>query len=102
MNGVTLVVSGASDFDKMSREDVVSDAIRTMNHYFPKTLEANLVHRLVSREPHATVRLSPGTQRLRTAIRSPWSNAQFIGDWTDTHLPATIEGAIASGLSAIE
>lgn len=95
---VTLVVSGASDFDKMSREDVVSEAIRTMNRYFPKSLEANLVHRLVSREPHATVRLAPGTQRLRAAIKSPWSNAQFIGDWTDTHLPATIEGAIASGL----
>lgn len=96
---VTLVVSGASDFDKMSREDVVSDAIRTMNDYFPKSLGANLVHRLVSREPHATVRLAPGTQRLRTAIKSPWPNARFIGDWTDTHLPATIEGAIASGLS---
>lgn len=95
---VTLVVSGASDFDKMSREDVVSEAIRTMNRYFPKSLEANLVHRLVSREPHATVRLAPGTQRLRTAIKSPWPNAQFIGDWTNTHLPATIEGAIASGL----
>lgn len=96
--GVTLVVSGASDFDKMSREDVVSEAMRTMNHYFPKSLEAQLLHRLVSREPRATVRLSPGTQRLRSAIKSPWANAQFIGDWTDTHLPATIEGAIASGL----
>lgn len=94
----TLVVSGASDFEKMSREDVVSEAIRTMNRYFPKSLEANLLHRLVSREPHATVRLAPGTQRLRAAIKSPWSNAQFIGDWTNTHLPATIEGAIASGL----
>ncbi len=96
---ITLVVSGASDFDKMSREDVVEKAIQAANRYFPKSLEANLVHRLVSREPHATVRLAPGTQRLRTAIKSPWTNAQFIGDWTDTHLPATIEGAIASGLA---
>jgi squalene-associated FAD-dependent desaturase len=102
VHGVTLVVSGASDFDKMSREDVVSEAIRTMNRYFPKSTEAQLLHRLVSREPHATVRLAPGTQRLRAAIKSPWANAQFIGDWTDTHLPATIEGAIASGLFAGE
>ncbi len=96
---IALVVSGTSDFDKMSREDVVGEAIRTMNRYFPGSLQARLLHRLVSREPHATVRLAPGTQRLRAAIRSPWPNAQFIGDWTDTHLPATIEGAIASGFS---
>lgn len=97
--GVTLVVSGASDFDKMSRDDVTELALTAMQQFFPKSHDAQLIHRMVSREPHATVRLAPGTQRLRTAIRSPWPNVEFIGDWTDTHLPATIEGAITSGLS---
>ncbi|PIR20717.1 MAG: hypothetical protein COV45_03960 [Deltaproteobacteria bacterium CG11_big_fil_rev_8_21_14_0_20_47_16] len=96
--GVTLVVSGAADFDKMNRDDVVEMALKAMQEFFPKSRGAQLVHRMVSREPHATVRLAPGTQRLRAAIKSPWSNAQFVGDWTDTQLPATIEGAIASGI----
>lgn len=101
-HGLTLVVSGASDFGLMNREDVIEKALAVVQQFFPKSHGAQLIHRMVSREPHATVRLSPGTQRLRAAIRSPWPNAQFIGDWTDTRLPATIEGAIASALSTLQ
>lgn len=100
VHGVTLIISGAREFERMEREDVVAKAIATMQQYFPESRNAQLLHRLVSREPAATVCLAPGTQRLRAALHSPWVNAQFAGDWTDTHLPATIEGAIVSGVAA--
>ncbi|MEX0695346.1 MAG: hydroxysqualene dehydroxylase HpnE [Rhodospirillales bacterium] len=51
----------------------------------------------VLKEKRATMAQTPEQNRLRpprtTAIRNLW----LAGDWTDTGLPATIEGAIRSG-----
>jgi uncharacterized protein with NAD-binding domain and iron-sulfur cluster len=35
--------------------------------------------------------------RLRPEMRSRWRNLLLAGDWTQTGLPATIEGAVTSG-----
>jgi uncharacterized protein with NAD-binding domain and iron-sulfur cluster len=39
---------------------------------------------------------------LRPACRTPVPNLWLAGDWTATGLPATIEGAVASGRTAAE
>jgi uncharacterized protein with NAD-binding domain and iron-sulfur cluster len=50
----------------------------------------------VIREKHATFSLAPG-QPPRPPVRTPLANLFLAGDWTDTGLPATIEGAVVSG-----
>ena len=51
------------------------------------------------REPNATFSLAAG-QPPRPGLQTPVQGLLLAGDWTDTGLPATIEGAIASGHAA--
>jgi squalene-associated FAD-dependent desaturase len=55
----------------------------------------------VVKERRATVAATPGPMRLRPGARTGFAdNLALAGDWTDTGLPATIEGAIRSGFTA--
>ncbi len=52
------------------------------------------------KEKRATFAQTPAAERLRPPATTPWSNLVLAGDWTATGLPATIEGAIRSGVTA--
>lgn len=52
------------------------------------------------KERRATFAQTPANEPRRPATRTPWRNLVLAGDWTATGLPATIEGAIRSGLAA--
>ena len=59
-------------------------------------------HALVVREKRATISCSPAVEARRPGHRTGLSNVMLAGDWTDTGLPATIEGAVISGNRAAE
>jgi hydroxysqualene dehydroxylase len=61
---------------------------------------AELLWSRVSREPYATVALRPGTQKERRGAETDRPNVVRAGAWTDTGWPATMEGAVRSGLAA--
>jgi squalene-associated FAD-dependent desaturase len=52
------------------------------------------------REKRATFAATPAQQMRRNSATTHLSNLVLAGDWTDTGLPATIEGAIRSGFAA--
>jgi squalene-associated FAD-dependent desaturase len=54
----------------------------------------------IVRERRATFAATPEQDARRPGAATRWRNLALAGDWTDTKLPATIEGAIRSGLSA--
>ena len=56
----------------------------------------------ILKERRATFRATPAQLRRRPAIATRWNNLRLAGDYVDTGLPATIEGAIRSGLAAAE
>jgi len=56
----------------------------------------------VINEKRATFAQTPAQVGRRPALRTPWRNLALAGDWTDTGLPATIEGAVRSGQKAAE
>ena len=56
----------------------------------------------IVKERRATFRATPAQLRRRPATATAWNNFQLAGDYVDTGLPATIEGAIRSGLAAAE
>ena len=54
----------------------------------------------IVKERRATFLASPEQLRRRPGATTRWRNLLLAGDYTDTGLPATIEGAIASGVAA--
>jgi squalene-associated FAD-dependent desaturase len=52
------------------------------------------------KEKRATFAATPAQERRRPTCRTRWQNLYLAGDWTDTGLPATIEGALRSGEKA--
>ena len=56
-------------------------------------------HRII-KEKRATFAQTPESLALRPKTRTAIANLFLAGDWTDTRLPATIEGAIRSGFAA--
>lgn len=70
----------------------VSAALDLRNHPMPP-------YRVV-KEKRATFAQVPGANSLRPGAKTNFSNLWLAGDWTDTGLPATIEGAVRSGQAA--
>jgi len=58
-------------------------------------------HRILT-EKRATFAQTPAEIARRPGTETAWSNLFLAGDWTDTGLPATIEGSIRSGHSAAD
>jgi hydroxysqualene dehydroxylase len=54
----------------------------------------------IVKERRATFRATPAQLRRRPAAATPWTNLHLAGDYVETCLPATIEGAIRSGVAA--
>jgi len=54
----------------------------------------------IVKERRATFAATPAQIARRATARTRWRNLFLAGDWTDTGLPATIEGAIRSGDTA--
>ena len=54
----------------------------------------------IVKERRATFRATPGQLERRPSTTTRWNNLHLAGDYVDTGLPATIEGAIRSGVAA--
>jgi len=61
---------------------------------------AGLVWSRVSREPAATIAVRPGSEAHRPGPETGRPNVTRAGAWTGTGWPATMEGAVRSGLAA--
>ena len=56
----------------------------------------------IIKEKRATFAQTPANVARRPNTRTRWRNLFLAGDWTDTGLPATIEGSLRSGRSAAD
>jgi hydroxysqualene dehydroxylase len=56
----------------------------------------------IVRERRATFEATPEQNALRPGASTAWKNLFLAGDWTDTGLPATIEGSVRSGNRAAD
>jgi len=65
-------------------------------------LPVTLPHWQIVRERRATFAATPAQNAKRPGAMTRWRNLVLAGDWTQTGLPATIEGAIRSGNRAAD
>lgn len=54
----------------------------------------------IVKERRATFAATPAQNALRPGANTAWSNLFLAGDWVQTNMPATIEGALRSGDNA--
>ncbi|MGD1043763.1 MAG: hydroxysqualene dehydroxylase HpnE [Bacteroidota bacterium] len=97
---LSLVISGAQEFIKLNKKQLVEIAMEDLRCVLPQARDAKVIHSLVIKEKRATFLPSPGLEALRPNVRTKFENLFLAGDWTATGYPATIEGAVVSGRTA--
>jgi squalene-associated FAD-dependent desaturase len=93
---VTLVGSGAQGLLRQSNEALAALALDELRDALPSVRQASVRRTVVVREPRATFSLA-ASQPARPATTTAVSRLLLAGDWVDTGLPGTIEGACLSG-----
>ena len=94
---LSIVISGAHEYIDVPSEKLVEMALRELKKVFPDASSDKLLSCKVIKERHATFSPLPGIDKHRPSQKTPIKNLFLAGDWTDTGLPATIEGAVLSG-----
>jgi len=95
---VELVIAGSQAQLGMTREEILSSALRELQMFFPEVKRAKLVKSGVLKEARATFSVVPGLDRFRPGQEVvDWPGLYLAGDWTATEWPSTMEGAVRSG-----
>jgi squalene-associated FAD-dependent desaturase len=97
---LAFIVSAAYRSAPRPNAVLAAAAEAALRRYFPAMADAQVTRSLVMREGEATFVSDPGVEDLRPGNTTPIPGLFLAGDWTDTGLPATIEGAVRSGLAA--
>jgi zeta-carotene desaturase len=94
---VELVIAGSRAQLGMTREEILSPALRELAMFFPEVKRAKLVKSGVLKEARATFSVVPELDRFRPGAQTDWPGFFLAGDWTATEWPSTMEGAVRSG-----
>jgi squalene-associated FAD-dependent desaturase len=93
-------LSGAASEIEERTGDLRRRFLSALEALFPAARGATVRSFFVTREPAATFRQAPGTAALRPGPQTAVAGLSLAGAWTDTGWPATMEGAVRSGLAA--
>ena len=93
---LSLISSGAEAVVARGNQELIDLAMAELQEALPAVRSASLLRGVVVREKKATFSVAPG-QPVRPATRTGVPGLLLAGDWIDTGLPATIEGAVISG-----
>jgi zeta-carotene desaturase len=93
---LSLVSSGAEAVVRRSNQEIIDLARGELAAAIPQARAAVLRRAVVVREKRATFSVAPG-QPPRPPTETAVPGLFLAGDWIDTGLPATIEGAVISG-----
>ena len=92
-----LLRSAADDWIEADGAEIVRSCLEELRRFVPASRAAVLLRWRVIKEREATARFTPANLSLRPPAETALPNLALAGDWTDTGLPATLEGAAASG-----
>jgi squalene-associated FAD-dependent desaturase len=93
-------LSCAREYVGRKVDDLRAQFVPALEQLFPEAEAASVGLFFVTREQRATFRQGPGTAVLRPGPRTGIDGLYLAGAWTDTGWPATMEGAVRSGVAA--
>ena len=97
---LSITISGADRLIDRPREELAAELWRDVAAV--TGLPVELPPWQIVKEKRATFAASPSQDVLRPDSKTEWRNLFLAGDWVQTGLPATIEGAIRSGERAAQ
>ena len=98
--GISL--SAADEYLSWSPAELIEHMTAEVAKLFPKARGQQPRDAMVTREVSATFRGVPGTASLRPPAETNHAGLFIAGAWTDTGWPATMEGAVRSGIAAAD
>lgn len=93
----SIIISAAYPFSKLPAKQLEAEMWAEINEFFPHTRGGKIEHSVLYKSLDATFAARPETEPLRIGAETSWENLHIAGDWTDTGLPGTLEGAALSG-----
>ncbi len=94
---VAVSLSDAGTWMTMDKQDVRKLILEAMADVFPRARRSKVIKAMVVKSRAATIKVLPGASRTRLGHKTPVPGLFLAGDWTDTGMPATMEGAVRSG-----
>ena len=95
---MAVVISGPGPHMSRDNAALIKDISEEISKHFLQWPAPS--HSIIIREKRATFSCRAGIEALRPATRTPVDGCWLAGDYTDTGLPATLEGALRSGVRA--
>lgn len=99
---VCVVISSAREISEKSKEDITKLALSELKMSIPELKEHNVISSRIIKEMRATFVPDSKSLANRPANATGISNFFIAGDWTDTELPSTIEGAVKSAKNCVD
>ncbi len=99
---LSVVISGAGEWIDWPNEAILQKVLDDLEKFFPVVKSVHLLRARVVKEREATLASLPGVESLRFPTVTPICNLFLAGDWTATGLPATMEGAVRSGVQCAQ
>lgn len=97
---ICIVVSAADKVAEMDKHEIIKIAVNDLNNCLPEMKKYNVIYSKVIKEMRATFVPDTDSLQNRPDTKTKINNLLLAGDWTNTGLPATIEGAVKSGKSS--
>jgi hydroxysqualene dehydroxylase len=101
LSHLAVVTSGADHLVAIDNDEVTRITVEHLSRAFPVMRSRKVLRSVVVREHRATFSVATGGPR-RPDATTGLRGFYLAGDWTNTGLPATIEGAVISGHAAAD
>ncbi len=98
---LAITISSANLLNKIKNDDIKLTILKELSLLLNDDRFKNPVFFKLIKDQKATPLLDFESKKMRFNELPELMNAYFVGDWTDTKLPATIEGACQSAISCV-
>lgn len=99
-NILSIIFSGEGAYRNLDSAQLVQSLLAELTPLFP-ALQHIVQHRVIT-EKRAAFSCEVGINHQRPTAKTPYPKLWLAGDYTQTGYPATLEGAVRSGIQAAE